>query len=670
VAGAHRRGIVVVVALLAGAMAAGPTSLRAGTRLAVTIDDLPWVGETPPEETKAHGLERIAAVLKVHGAPATGFVVCDAAAGERASLDTWLEYGFDLGNHTASHRNLDHTPLEEWLAAAARCDAFLRNRGAGYAGLFRFPMLHRGSNAERRDAARAGLARLGLTVVPVSVDTSDWILARAYDAALLEGEALARRAIGRVFLRHVAEAEEHAEGVARRKLGREVPQILLLHASALVADHLDGLLRRLEARGVRFIGVDEALADPAYALADGYVGPKGLSWLYRMVPASPEDASWDDGWSRALLAAFPAQPRRREDRPAPGDASRHITHSWVSSALPVAQARALRGAVELAAGSERMQALLVMHRGQLVAEAYFNGVDADTPQNLKSVTKSLTSALVGVALDRGWIRSLDDPVARYLPEHFAEGRHADKAGITIRNLLTMTSGLAPVGYGAFQDSEHWVETLLDSPVRAPSGRDFLYDTPAVHLLTAILTRVSGVPARDLANRYLLGPLGTELVGWRRGPQGIDMGGNDAFLRPRGLIRLGELYRLGGLFQGRRLLSAEFVRESIRHQVDVPEPTVNHGTLAATGYGLLWWLLDFNGEPAFAALGHGGQELVIFPSRELVVLLTSRWPGTSSVEHYRLLARVLREGVLPAFSTAGGRPKGVGSGALEEQAEER
>lgn len=650
---ARLHGAAVLALLVVGGAASAPA--RPATRLAVTVDDLPWVGATPPDETKAHGLERIAAVLKVHGAPATGFVVCDQAAGDVRALRTWTEYDFDLGNHTSRHRDLDHAPVSEWLADAARCQAFLRGLAVGSTRLFRFPMLHRGSDPVRRDAARAGLARLGLTVAPVSVDTSDWILARAYDAALARGEAQPRRAIGRVFLWHVTEAVEHAERVSRRKLGREVPQILLLHASALVADYLDPLLRRLERRGVRFIGVAEALADPAYALADGYAGPKGLSWLYRVAPASPEEAAWDDGWSEALVSAFATEARRPRDAPPRGELSRHVTSAWVSPGLPRGQARALHGAIRLAAGSERTHALLVMHRGVLVAEAYFNGVDAETPENLKSVTKSLNSALVGLALDRGWIRGLDDPVSRYLPGRFAGGRHADKTGITIRQLLTMTSGLAPVGYGAFQRSGNWVETVLEGPLRAPPGRLFSYSTPAIHLLTAVLTRVSGVSAEALANRDLLAPLGTGLVEWRRGPQGISMGGNDAFMRPRGLIRLGELYRQGGVFRGRRVLSAGFVRESLRHQVELPEPTVNHGTLAATGYGLLWWLLDFDGEGAFAALGHGGQELVVFPRRELVVLLTSRWPGASSTEHYRRLARVLREGVLPAFPPPAGPP---------------
>jgi CubicO group peptidase (beta-lactamase class C family) len=91
---------------------------------------------------------------------------------------------------------------------------------------------------------------------------------------------------------------------------------------------------------------------------------------------------------------------------------------------------------------------------------------------------------------------------------------------------------------------------------------------------------------------------------------------------------------------------------LSHQIDLPDPTINHGTLDARGYGFLWWLLDFDGEAAFAALGHGGQELMVFPRRDLVLLLTSRWPGPSSTEHYRHLQRVVREHLLPAFPDPG------------------
>jgi CubicO group peptidase (beta-lactamase class C family) len=317
----------------------------------------------------------------------------------------------------------------------------------------------------------------------------------------------------------------------------------------------------------------------------------------------------------------------------------------VSRRLEPAAPAALSAALDLAGASERTRALLVMHRGALVAEAYYNGADAELPQNLKSVTKSVTSALVGVALAKGWIASLDDPVAKVLPERFAAGRHADKRALTLRQLLTMSSGLAEADYDAIQAESDWVEVLLNQPSTRPVGT-YTYDTPVLSLLTAVLEKVSGMSARELANRHLFGPLGGELAHWRRDGQGLALGGNDAYARPRDLVRLGELFRN----QGKGVLDVAFVRDSLRVQVRPAEPAINHGTLPLRGYGYLWWLLDLGGEPAFAALGHGGQELVVVPGRELVVLLTSRWPGPSSTEHYQHLRKVL-DAVIAAFPPA-------------------
>ncbi len=184
----------------------------------------------------------------------------------------------------------------------------------------------------------------------------------------------------------------------------------------------------------------------------------------------------------------------------------------------------------------------------------------------------------------------------------------------------------------------------------PHGSAYAYDTPVVDLLAAVLERVSGRSLRDLADRELFAPLGGGVVWWRRDTAGVDMGGNDAFVRPRDLVRLGELFRRGGVWNGRRILSEAYAREAVTPQMRTGEPMVNHGTLPVRGYGLLWWALDVGDDhDAFAALGHGGQELLVFPRRELVVLMTSRWPGTSSVEHYRHLRALLDDAILPAFA---------------------
>jgi peptidoglycan/xylan/chitin deacetylase (PgdA/CDA1 family) len=274
--------------------------------LAITLDDLPWVGPLPEGDTAAlQGLGRIAAVLRAHDAPATGFVVCEHAARNEAPLRAWAAGGYGLGNHSWAHRDLNGLSVEAWRKSVRRCDDYLKRYGSAYAPFFRYPMLHEGDTRAKRDGAAAVLAALGLRTAHVTVDNSGWLLTQADARALRAGDAALREAVRRAFVRHIVAAVEHADRVARRKVGRPVAQVLLLHANTLVDHGLDSLLTALSARGVEFVSLQEALRDPVYERPDDYVGRKGLSWLYRIAPASPEDARWDDAQADSIRSRFP-----------------------------------------------------------------------------------------------------------------------------------------------------------------------------------------------------------------------------------------------------------------------------------------------------------------------------------------------------------------------------
>jgi peptidoglycan/xylan/chitin deacetylase (PgdA/CDA1 family) len=266
----------------------------------LTIDDLPWSGEPPPAESPGAALQRIEAALQRNHVPATGFVICDAAQGDEAAVASWIRSGFDVGNHSARHRDLNTTPVSEWLGDVRRCDVQLSRAGSAYTHYFRFPMLHQGADLATRDVVAAALRDLGSSTAHVSVDTSEWLLAKGYARALQRAELTAANALGGELIRHVEAAVDHADDVARRKLGRRVPLILLLHANLLIADWLPELLQTLSARGVELISLRQALADPVYALPNAYVGPKGLSWLYRFAPLDAADAAWDEREAEAV----------------------------------------------------------------------------------------------------------------------------------------------------------------------------------------------------------------------------------------------------------------------------------------------------------------------------------------------------------------------------------
>lgn len=291
----------------AGEMAGGDTagdvadsSAPLVPSMAVTIDDLPWVGALRPGETREAALRSLADTLVAHDVGAIGFVNCDRAP-QSAALRSWVDAGLELGNHTAAHLDLNTAPLEQWLGDVRSCHEMVRGITRDELVWFRYPFLHQGPSAERQNAALAELEELGSPIAHVTIDNSDWILAVAYGEAVAAGDSERAAAIGAAFVEHIIRATQHYQQVAQQKAGRDIPHVLLLHANLLVTDHMGTLLDRLRTEhGFRFVTVEAAHEDPVYSLPDGYTGGGGLSWLYRMEPPSPEMAARDDAEAQRL----------------------------------------------------------------------------------------------------------------------------------------------------------------------------------------------------------------------------------------------------------------------------------------------------------------------------------------------------------------------------------
>lgn len=277
---------------------AGP---QAGPALAVTIDDLPWVGARASGQSRADALRSLIDTLNSRSVPAIGFANCDRAGARAPELNMWLDAGLDLGNHTAAHLDLNDAPVEQWLSDVRSCHRVVGGISGSDTVWFRYPFLHQGATAERQAAALATLEELTSPIAHVTIDNSDWILAVAYGDAVERGDSVRAAAIGEAFVEHVIRATQHYQQVARDKTGSDVPHVLLLHANLLVADHIGTLLDRLRTdHGFRFVSVAEAQQHPVYERADRYTGENGLSFLYRMEPANPELAAWDDAEAARL----------------------------------------------------------------------------------------------------------------------------------------------------------------------------------------------------------------------------------------------------------------------------------------------------------------------------------------------------------------------------------
>ncbi|HEX8211574.1 MAG TPA: polysaccharide deacetylase family protein [Longimicrobium sp.] len=273
--------------------------------VAVTFDDLP--------ASAADITPRLLASIRGQGVPATGFVnEANLRADPRArtaQLRMWVDAGFELGNHTYSHPSAHRTPLPRYLDEIARGDSVTRLlmavRGAR-PRFFRHPSLHTGRTLAYRDEVHRFLARRGYRVAPVTFDNQEWVFAIVYARAASRGDSAEMRRIADGYLRHMAESFDHFEALSRTLFGREIPQVLLLHANRLNADHFDSVAAILRRRGYRFVRLEDALRDPAYASRDTYTGPMGLSWLERWAATrgmtlrqAPRQPAWVDSLHRA-----------------------------------------------------------------------------------------------------------------------------------------------------------------------------------------------------------------------------------------------------------------------------------------------------------------------------------------------------------------------------------
>ncbi|MET0211965.1 MAG: serine hydrolase [Vicinamibacterales bacterium] len=292
----------------------------------------------------------------------------------------------------------------------------------------------------------------------------------------------------------------------------------------------------------------------------------------------------------------------------------------VDAAAQVASADATRlsfdEAVKAASELPRIHSLLVSVRGSLVLERYFNGRRATSPANIKSASKSIISALVGIAVDRGFISNVEQPITRFFPDVLGAADDPRRA-ITIEDLLTMRSGLESTSnrnYGAWVQSGNWVRHALSRPLLAQPGTRMQYSTGNSHLLSAIITKSTGKTTWQFAQETLARPLGFSLAPWPRDPQGIYFGGNDMLMTPRQMLAFGELYLNHGRVGDRQIVPEEWIDRSLvpRGRSDFSEQL----------YGYGWWIREIAGEDAFYAWGFGGQFIFVVPELELVVVSTS------------------------------------------------
>jgi peptidoglycan/xylan/chitin deacetylase (PgdA/CDA1 family) len=265
----------------------------AGREVAVTFDDLPVISVVHGDvESHRRITQRLLDGLSTHGIPATGFV--NAAAVEPAGriesarvalLRHWLDAGHELANHTFGHSDLHHVRVEAFEADIVRGEPLVRELMAARGReprWFRHPYLHTGASPEEKRWIERFLADRGCRVAPVTVLAEDQLFAAALDRARARGDQRAAAGVTSAYVPHFGSRFDYFERISRRLLGREIPQVLLLHANTINAERIGALAEMLRRRAYTFVPLERALADPAYAEPDEYFGAKSLGMLQRM----------------------------------------------------------------------------------------------------------------------------------------------------------------------------------------------------------------------------------------------------------------------------------------------------------------------------------------------------------------------------------------------------
>lgn len=287
-------------------------------------------------------------------------------------------------------------------------------------------------------------------------------------------------------------------------------------------------------------------------------------------------------------------------------------------ALPASAQPALAVILDEAERLEPLQAVIVAVNGELVAERGYRGHSVDGDTNIKSASKTIISALVGIAIDRGLLDGVDQPIAEILADDLPDNADPRINDITIGNLLTMQAGLGPTSgpnYGRWVASDNWVREALAQPFADDPGGRMLYSTGSSHLLSAILTEVTGESTRDIAHDWFGAADDFAIGGWERDPQGVYLGGNQMAMSPRSLLAFGEVYLNGGLApDGTRIVPEDWITQSWT-------PRTN-SRFTGDGYGYGWFLRSIGGEDVRYAWGYGGQMLYVVPSLGLNVVMTS------------------------------------------------
>ena len=266
--------------------------------------------------------------------------------------------------------------------------------------------------------------------------------------------------------------------------------------------------------------------------------------------------------------------------------------------------------------------LLINHKNKIVFEKYYNGFTKDKLNNLKSVTKSITSILTGIAIDRGLIKNENKKISNLLPEFFNDKINNNKRNITLIHALTMSAGFEWNNFGGKlrsgwdKSSEPTKYLIRNVPMKNEPGKVWNYNSALSHLLSDVIRKYFGNNTHNFAEKYLFNPLEIKNIKWQKRADGNEMGNSELFMSSRGMMKIGLLILNEGNWNGQQIVSKKWIAKSTQKYFD--------GFPQIGGYGYQWHLRNFGNYKSVMAVGWGGQFIIIIPELELVIVNTSKW----------------------------------------------
>lgn len=305
-----------------------------------------------------------------------------------------------------------------------------------------------------------------------------------------------------------------------------------------------------------------------------------------------------------------------------------------------------------------IDSVVVVRNGYMVASATIFPFEPGSRHIFYSCTKSVVSALVGIAIDEGYIEGVDQPILDFFPERTSANLDANREAMTLEHVLTMATGLKCQdsylyswrGLEQMRQSKDWVQFMLDLPMAEDPGTRFEYCNGASFLLSAIIQETTGMSALAFANEHLFGPLGIIDAEWASNPQGISIGWSDLYLTPHDMAKIGYLYLNEGLWDGEQMVSADWVEASTHEHISA-------GTLE-DGYGYQWWIDDAG---IYMAVGYAGQFIFVIPDKDMVVVFVS----DLEEQDFYVPQRLLNDFIIPAAKSASPLPDNPDGVALLE-----